>query len=493
MLSARKIVGPEANSAIALHRLMRLVHVRIGLGRLGQAVVDLGAQVAGRAGVELLLGHAALLVVANDLELVHVVGLLGKEGLHLVLEHPPAGLPDVLVHGGARRADHPAVAVAMADLRADPLRLVGVPELVPRLVIEVAHDLLVLGAVAGHDVAVGIDKEGVERHVAGQQARLAVDVVDEAVVEVGAEPLLGAVGPEQLVDQVLEVLGHHGAVVDDVLGLDEVEAVVQRSRGELHAQLIGDLVEGHQVGRVEVLHRHAEAHVGVLELDELLKGGVASVVSVIQAADLVVGLLQALDGDADADVGELLTQVDDAVGEEAVGGDYDAVGLLVELAHDVLEVLADEGLAAGDVGEVHLGELLDGLDGELLLRAAGSLVAVAHGAARVAAVGDDDGTVEFLFGHELTIPSGLDITGRIYEKIERAQTFHSQHRENRADEAGSQTDYHVNSRRGNANLHKHNANSGGKDGVHEEYGHSPFRNCRKNVGLRTSARPRDAR
>lgn len=378
---------------------MRLVHVCISLRRLGKAVVDLGAQVAGGAGVELLLSHATLLVVAHDLELVHVVGPLGEQGLHLVLEHPPAGLPDVLVHGRANRADHPAVAVAMADLRADLLGLLGVPELVPGLLVEVAHDLLVLGAVAGHDVAVGVDEEGVERHVAGQQARLAIDVVDEAVVKVGAEPLLGAVGPEQLVDQVLEVLCHHGPVVDDVLGLDEVEAVVQRRRGELHAQLVGDLVEGHQVGRVEVLHRHAEAHVGVLELDEFLERGVAAVVSVIQAADLVVGLLQALDGDADADVGELLAQVDDAVGEEAVGGDDDAVGLLVELAHDVLEVLSDEGLAASDVGEVHLGELLDSLDGELLLRAAGSLVAVAHGAARVAAVGDDDGTVEFLFGH----------------------------------------------------------------------------------------------
>ena len=330
---------------------------------------------------------------------MHVIGPLGKERLHLVLEYPPARLPDVLVHSGAHRADHPAVAVAVADLRADLLGLVGVPQLVPGLLVEVAHDLLVLGAVAGHDVAVGVDEEGVERHVARQQARLAVDVVDEAVVEVGAEPLLGAVGLEELVDQVLEVLGNHGAVVDDVLGLDEVEAVVKRRRGELHAQLVGDLVERHQVGRVEVLHRHAKAHVGVFELDELLERGVAAVVAVLQAADLVVGLLQALDGDADADVGELLAQVDDAIGKEAVGGDHDAVGLLVELAHDVLEVLADEGLAAGDVGEVHLGELLDGLDGELLLRAAGSLVAVAHGAARVAAVGDDDGTVEFLFGH----------------------------------------------------------------------------------------------
>lgn len=382
-----------------LHRLMRLVHVRVGLRGLGQAVVNLGAKVAGRAGIELLLGHATFLVVTDDLELVHVVGPLGKERLHLVLEDPPAGLPDVLVHSGAHRADHPAVTVAVTNLRADLLGLVRVPELVPGLLVEVAHDLLVLGSVAGHDVAVGVDEEGVERHVAGQQARLAVDVVDEAVVEVGAEPLLGAVGPEQLVDQVLEVLGHHGAVVDDVLGLDEVEAVVQRRRGELHAQLVGDLVEGHQVGCVEVLHRHAEAHVGVLELDELLERGVAAVVAVLQAADLVVGLLQSLDGDADADVGELLAQVDDAVGEEAVGGNHDAVGLLVELANDVLEVLADEGLAAGDVGEVHLGELLDGLDRELLLRAAGRLVAVAHGAARVAAVGDDDGTVEFLFGH----------------------------------------------------------------------------------------------
>lgn len=285
---------------------MRFIHVSVRLRRLGQTIVDLGAQVASRAGVELLLGHATLLVVAHDLELMHVIGPLGEQRLHLVLEYPPSGLPDVLVHGRAHRADHPAVAVTVADLRADLLGLVRVPELIPGLLVEVAHDLLVLGAVAGHDVAVGVDEEGIERHVARQQARLAIDVVDEAVVEVGAEPLLRAVGPEQLVDQVLEVLGHHGAVVDDVLGLDEVEAVVQRRRGELHAQLVGDLVKGYQVGRVEVLDSHAEANVGVLELDELLERGVTAVVAVLQAADLVVGLLQALDGDADADVGELL-------------------------------------------------------------------------------------------------------------------------------------------------------------------------------------------
>ena len=137
----------------------------------------------------------------------------------------------------------------------------------------------------------------------------------------------------------------------------------------------------------------------MIHLDKLLERGVAAVVAVLQAADLVVGLLQALDGDADADLGKLLAQVDDTIREEAVGRDDDAVGLLVELADDILEVTTDKGLAAGNVGEVHLGELLDGLEGELFLRAARRLVTVAHGAAGVAAVRDDDRTVKFLLCH----------------------------------------------------------------------------------------------
>lgn len=289
----------------------------------------------------------------------------------------------------------------MANVSANILGRLRIPELIPSLLVEVAHDLLILGTVTRHDVTVWIDEERVERHVAGQQAGLTIDVVDEAVVEVGAEPLLGLAALEELVDERLKVLGDHGAVVDDVLGLDEVEAVVERGRGELHAHLVGDPVERHQIGRVEVLHRHAEAHVGVLKLDELLERRVPALVAVRDPADGVVGLLQALDGDADADLGELLAQVDDAVREEAVGGDHDAVGLLVQLTHDVLEVGAHERLPTRDVSEVHLGELLDGLEGNLLVGAAGRLVAVAHGAARVAAVGDDDGAVEFLLCHEI--------------------------------------------------------------------------------------------
>ena len=212
--------------------------MRVGATGLGEAVVDLRGHVAGGEGVELLLGDPALLVVADNRQLVHIVGVLGEESLRLVGEHPAGGLPDVLMHGRGHRSDHPAIAVAVADLGAHGLRLPGVPELVPGLSVEVAHDLLVLGAVAGHHVAVGVDEEGVEGHVTGKQARLAVDVVDEAVVEVGAEPLLGGLALEELVDQVLEVLRHHRSVMDDILVLDEVEAVVQGRRGKLHAQLV---------------------------------------------------------------------------------------------------------------------------------------------------------------------------------------------------------------------------------------------------------------
>ena len=369
------------------------------LRRIGESVVDLRAHVAGRAGVELLFGHLALLVVADDLELMHVVGMLGEECLDLVPEHPPTGLPDVLVHGGAYATDHPAVAVAVAHLLADAVGLLGVPELVPRLLVEIAHDLFVLGAVARHDVAVRIDEERVERHVARQQTGLAVNVVDKTMVEVGTEPLLGAVGPEQLVDEVLKILGNHGAIVNDVLGFDEIEAVVERCRCELHPELVGDLVEWHEVGGIPVLNRHTEPNVRMIHLDKLLERGVAAVVAILESTNLVVGLLQALDGDADADFGKLLTQVDDAVRKKTVGRNDDAVGLLVELADDVLEVTTDKGLAAGDVGEVHLRELLDGLQGELFLWAAGRLVTVAHGAAGVAAVRDDDRTVKFLLCH----------------------------------------------------------------------------------------------
>ena len=181
--------------------------------------------------------------------------------------------------------------------------------------------------------------------------------------------------------------------MDDILSLHEVKAVVQRSRGKLHVQLVGELIERHEIGRVFVLHGHAEADVLHAHLHELFQRRIAAVEAVGEPSYLVVGLFEPLDGDADADVGKLLAEVDDSVGEKAVRRDDDAVALFIELAHDFFEVPADEGFAARDVGKVHTGELFDRFDRELLLGARGRLIAVAHGAARVAAVCDDDRSV----------------------------------------------------------------------------------------------------
>lgn len=347
--------------------------------------------------VELFLRDPPRLVILHDLEFVHVV-LLPR--LQLVLEHPPGRLPDVLVHGGRRRADHPAVAVAAADLRAHGLRPRRAPQLVPRLGVEVAHDLLILGTVTGHDVAVRVDEERVERHVARKQPRLAVDVVDEPVVEVSSEPFFGTVRFQEFVYQVLDALRHHRPVVDDVLRLHKVEAVVQARRGELHAQLVGYAVERNEVGGVAVLNGHAEADVRVPHLYQLLERRVPALVAVLEAANLIVGPPQALDRDTDPHFGEFIAQLNDAIGEEPVGRDDDAIRFLVELADDIGEVGPDERLPTGHVGEVHGRELPDRLDRDLVLRPARRLVAVAHVAPCVAAVRDDHGSVELLIGHQ---------------------------------------------------------------------------------------------
>lgn len=141
-------------------------------------------------------------------------------------EYPPQRLPDILMHRRGYRAYHPAIAIAAAHLFAHALRRGTVPKFLPRLRVEIAHDLLVLGAVAGHHIAVGINEEGIETHIAGQETLLAVYIVDQTMVEVGAEPLLRTVGIEKFVNEVFKVLRDHRTVVNDILCLYKIEAVM---------------------------------------------------------------------------------------------------------------------------------------------------------------------------------------------------------------------------------------------------------------------------
>ena len=97
-------------------------------------------------------------------------------------DHPPAGHPDILMHGWGRGTDHPAVPVAFPRTRPYFLRLLRVPKLVPRLLSEISHDRLLLHPVTGNHIAERVDKEGIFRHITGQQAFVAVYIVDLSVI-----------------------------------------------------------------------------------------------------------------------------------------------------------------------------------------------------------------------------------------------------------------------------------------------------------------------
>ena len=195
---------------------------------LTQTVVDHAVHIAGAALVQILFSDFAITVITANLQLIHTVRMLGEQSLELVNQNPCGRLPDILVHSRADRTDHPAVTVAATNLCTNLLGLRAIPQLVPSLIVQVAHDFLILGTIARHDIAIRVDEEGVEAHVARQQTLLAVDVVDQAVVKVSAEPLLRAVAAEQFINQVLEILCNHWTIMDDVLSLNEVETVVQR-------------------------------------------------------------------------------------------------------------------------------------------------------------------------------------------------------------------------------------------------------------------------
>ena len=174
-------------------------------------------------------------------------------------------------------------------------------------------DLFILGAVARHDITIRVDEEGIEAHIARQQTLLAVDVIDQAVVKVCTEPLFRAVATEQFIDQILEVLCNHRTIVDDILRLNEVEAVMQRSSCKLHAHLIGNLVQRNQVRSILVLNGHTKTDILHAHFTQLLQCAVTTLVAVLQATNLIIGLLQTFDRDTNTNLRELFAQVNDAL------------------------------------------------------------------------------------------------------------------------------------------------------------------------------------
>ena len=162
---------------VRIHDFLARAVFELILRRLAESVVDLTMQVTGRTGIQLLLGHLSVAVIAADFIFVHAV-LIACPEFQLMTDNPPRRFPNILVHRRRNRADHPAVSVALAHLPADGIRLRAMPKLIPALRVQVAHDFLILRSVAGHHIAIRVDEEGVKAHVAREQAFLTVDIID---------------------------------------------------------------------------------------------------------------------------------------------------------------------------------------------------------------------------------------------------------------------------------------------------------------------------
>ena len=210
-------------SNVSVNNILAGTTYKLLPGCLRKSVIDYSSHIAGAAFVKIFFRELSVAVIAHDLKLIHTVLLLSEEAKELVAHYPESGLPDIPVHSRGYRTDHPAVAVTVPDFFADDFGFRTVPEFIPGLLVEVAHYFLVLGPIAGHDVAVRINEERVKTHIARKKSLLPVDIIDESVVEICSEPLLRAVGIQKLVDQTLELLGNLRAVMDDILGLDKIE------------------------------------------------------------------------------------------------------------------------------------------------------------------------------------------------------------------------------------------------------------------------------
>ena len=110
-----------------------------------------------------------------------------------MVKNPEERLVEIFVHGWRNRTNHPTISCAMTHYISNLIGLIRIPKLVPCLFIKISHDLLVLGAVARHDITIRVNEEGVESHVTRKKSVLSKNVVNQAVIKIGTEPFFWGV------------------------------------------------------------------------------------------------------------------------------------------------------------------------------------------------------------------------------------------------------------------------------------------------------------
>ena len=90
------------------------------------------------------------------------------------------------------------------------------------------------------------------------------------MVKIRTKPLLRGFALKQLIDQLLKVLCDLVFIINLIICLSEIKRIMQCRRGKLHSHIIGDIVEGHQILAVHILHGHPKSHIRMSHLHQRL-------------------------------------------------------------------------------------------------------------------------------------------------------------------------------------------------------------------------------
>ena len=121
------------------------------------------------------------------------LSILPEKRSYFLLHYPAERFCYLFLHCRGGGSDHPAVlrAVAYSLLYLD--RAGTVPDLLERLLIEIPHTGLrrsLIQPVAGADLSEGIEEEHILPRAAGKKPGIALNVINQAMVEVSAKPVL---------------------------------------------------------------------------------------------------------------------------------------------------------------------------------------------------------------------------------------------------------------------------------------------------------------
>jgi len=139
----------------------------------------------------------------------------------------------------------------------------------------------------------------------------------------------------------------------DILCFHKIKTVMQRSCCKLHSHLIGNLIQRYKIRCIFILHCHTKANVLHTHLTQLFQRTVTTLISILKTTNLVIGLLQTLNGNADTNLRKLPAQIHNSVSKETICGNNDTVTLLVKFTHNILQISTNERLAAGNVRKIH--------------------------------------------------------------------------------------------------------------------------------------------